>query len=213
MVTRMFKKFFSGKKDSVRQLETPNQLKVGDIVSLKYRESLPPDLRENQLEVSKIGTYEYSSGTVKEIVLKDENNHVYFMSLEDNDGEVSLCFAKKISRQQVYALFDEQTFSQLWADNWVELDVQEQPESLQGWLTVRYLQTIKDQEAYYYPRDCQGEDLSEASDGEELRFHECEGDDDHYGLNIEIGDDGSTDVFLQVFCPTDVIAEMWPHEN
>ncbi|MEE8057691.1 MAG: hypothetical protein V3T17_07650 [Pseudomonadales bacterium] len=209
----MFKKFFSGKKDRQRQLETPDQLEVGDIVSLKYRESLPVELQEKQFEVSKIGTYEYSSGTSKEIVLKDENNQVFFMSLEDNDGDISLCFAKKISRQQVYALFDEQAFSQLWAANWVELDVQEQPESLKGWLTDSYVQTIKDQVAYYYPRDCQQENLSEASDGEELRFHECEGNDDHYGLNIEIGDDGSTDVFLQVFCPTDVIAEMWPHGN
>ncbi|HEB28247.1 MAG TPA: hypothetical protein ENI05_10795 [Porticoccus sp.] len=209
----MFKKFFSGKKDSVRQLETPSQLEVGDIVSLKYRESLPPDLRENQLEVSKIGTYEYSSGTSKEIVLKDENNHVYYMSLEDNDGDICLCFAKKISRQQVYTLFNENAFSQLWTDEWVELEVQEHPESLEGWLTGHYSQTIKDQEAYYYDRDCQGEDLSEASDGEELRFHECEGDDDHYALNIEIGDGGSTDVFLQVFCPTDVIEKMWPHGN
>lgn len=207
----MFKKFFSGKKERIRQLETPDQLMVGDIISLKYRELLPPGLRERQLEVSKIGTYEYSSGTNKEIVLKDEDNHLYFMSLENDDGDVSLCFAKKISRQQVYALFDEQLFSQLWDDHWPELGVQKHPESLTGWLAQSYSQTIKDQQAYYYNRDCQGEDLAEASDGEELRFHECEGDDNHYGLNVEISDDGSTDVFLQVFCPTDVIEEMWPH--
>ncbi len=207
----MFKKFFSGKKERIRQLETPDQLMVGDIISLKYRELLPPELRERQLEVSKIGTYEYSSGTNKEMVLKDEDNHLYFMSVENDDGDVSLCFAKKISRQQVYALFNEQLFSQLWDGHWPELGVQKHPESLAGWLAQSYSQTIKDQQAYYYNRDCQGEDLAEASDGEELRFHECEGDDNHYGLNVEISDDGSTDVFLQVFCPTDVIEEMWPH--
>ena len=212
----MFKKIFSKKKEAPRQLETPNQLEIGDIVAFKYRELLPEELREKHLEVSKIGTYEYTSGTSKEIVLKDENNHIYFMSLEDNDGDICLCLAKKISRQQVYRLFDEQAFAQLWTDEWAELKVQEHPESLAGWLTDGYSQTIKEQQAYYYARNCYDknglvEDLSAVDDGEELRFHECEGNDDHYGLNIEISDDGSTDVFLQLFCPTDVIAEMWPH--
>jgi hypothetical protein len=207
----MFKKFFSGKKTNQRQLESPNQLEVGDIVSLKYRESLPPGLRENHLEVSKIGTYEYASGASKEIVLKDANNHVYFMSLDDDDGDITLCFAIKIPRQTVLTLFDEDAFAQLWTQDWAELDVQMHPQDLEGWLANRYTQTIKEREAYYYDRDCLLEDLNEASDGEELRFHECEGDDDHFGLNVETGDGGSTDVFLQVYCPIDVIEEMWPH--
>ncbi|MBL4583330.1 MAG: hypothetical protein JKX83_01820 [Pseudomonadales bacterium] len=207
----MFKKFFSGKKDQRPALESVNQLQPGDIILFKYRESLPPELREKQFEVNKIGTYEYSSGTSKEVVLKDDSDNIYFMALEENDGEQHLCLGKKISRQQVYSLFNEETFAQLWTEQWVDLESQEQPQALNGWLARRYSQTIKDQKAYYYARDCHGTDLSQAEDGEELRFHECEGDDDHYGLNIEINDDGSTDVFLQVYCPADVIAEMWPH--
>ena len=207
----MFKKLFSGKKDQPRNLESVNQLQVGDIILFKYRESLPADLREKQFEVSKIGTYEYSSGTSKEVVLKDESNGIFYMSLEEDDGEQYLTFGKKINRKQVYSLFDADAFSQLWSEQWVDLELLEHPETLDGWLTKRYSQTIKDQQAYYYARDCHDADLSQAEDGEELRFHECEGDDDHYGLNIEISDDGSTDVFLQVYCPTDVIAEMWPH--
>jgi len=209
----MFKKFFSGKKDTVRKLDTPNDLEVGDIVSLKYRQSLPPELRENEFQVSKVGTYEYASSKSKEIVLKNENNQVLFMSMEENDGELSLCFAKKISRKQVTTLFDEHKFSQLWSDNWVELPVIEQPEHLEGWLAECYSQTIKEQEAYYYARDAFTEDLNQAEDGEELRFHECEGDDDNFGLNIETSEDGSTDVFLQVYCPLDVIEDMFPHGN
>lgn len=209
----MFKKIFSRKKDGPRQLETVDQLQVGDIVSFKYRESLPPELREKQLEVCKVGTYEYSSGTSKELVLKDESNNVYFMSLEEDNGEQYLNLGKKIPRKQVYELFDADTFAQLWDTQWAELALQQQPEALEGWVAQHYSQSVKDQTAYYYPRDCHGENLSEAEDGEELRYHECEGDDDHYGLNIDTSDDGSTDVFLQVYCPTDVIAELWPHAN
>ena len=208
----MFKNLFSSKKDdSKRRLETPSQLAIGDIISLKYRESLPPDLREKTFEVTKVGTYEYASGASKEVVLKGEDNNLHFLSMDEEDGEISLCFSKKIPRQQVLALFDEQAFSELWEEDWTELTLQEQPEALNGWVCEQYTQTIKEQEAYYYERDTQGENLSEADDGDELRYHECEGSDDHYGLNIEIWGDGSTDVFLQVYCPTDVIEEMWPH--
>jgi len=212
----MFKKLFS--KKTARKLESPEQLGVGDIIQLKYRETLPTQLREMQLEVSKVGTYEYASGTTKELVLKNAQNQVFFMSVEDDDGEVSLCFAKKISRKVVHTLFENDTFSQLWSDNWPELRVQEfeshaGTDDFQGWLDACYSQTVKDKEAYFYDHDCEGEDLSEADDGEELRFHECEGENDRYSLNVEVSGDGSTDVFLQVYCPMDVIEEMWPHDN
>jgi hypothetical protein len=207
----MLKNFFSKKSSDTRILETPQQLKAGDIISLKYRESLPESLREQQFEVVKVGAYEYSSGVNKEVVLKGEENQLYFMSIENEDGEDQLCFSNKISRQQALALFSEDAFSQLWSEDWIELKVVENIDALKGWYTSQYSQTIKEQEAYFYDRDCEDEDLSLAEDGDELRYHECEGVDDHYGLNVEIWGDGSTDVFLQVYCPTEVIEEMWPH--
>ena len=207
----MLKNFFSKKKSDTRILEKPHQLEAGDIISLKYRESLPESLRERQFEVVKIGAYEYASGVCKEVVLKGEENQVYFMSIDSDDGEDQLCFSNKISRQQTLTLFSEDTFSKLWSEDWVELNVVENVDSLKDWYTTQYTQTVKEQKAYFYHRNCQNEDLSLAEDGDELRYHECEGIDDHYGLNIEIWGDGSTDVFLQVYCPIEVIEEMWPH--
>ncbi len=207
----MFKNLFSKKSADTRVLDNPGQLMVGDIISLKYRESLPESLRERQFEVVKVGAYEYASGINKEVVLKGEENQVYFMSVENDDGEDSLCFSNKISRQQTLTLFSEDAFSQLWSEDWIELTIAENIDSLAGWYTSQYAQTIKEQEAYFYDRDCQDEDLSLAEDGDELRYHECEGTDDRFGINVEIWGDGSTDVFLQVYCSIDVIEEMWPH--
>ncbi|MBQ0718981.1 MAG: hypothetical protein KBT88_11465 [Gammaproteobacteria bacterium] len=208
----MIKKFFSRNKPTVeRQLNSPEQLVVGDMISLKYRESLPPDLREQTLEVSSVGGYEYASGTSKEVVLKDQRNHLYFMSVEKTDGEIQLCFARKISRSELFSFIDEDSFAQLWSEHWAELSVTHTPEAFSGWLCPDYRQTVKEQEAYYYDRDCQGENLAAAEDGEELRYHECEGSDDHFGLGVEISADGSTEIFLQLYCAPDVIDQMWPH--
>ena len=210
----MFKKLFSRKKSAPRQLEQVDQLQVGDMVLFKYRESLPSNLRERQLEVTDLGTYEYSSGRSKELVLTDEDNKVFYLSLEQDDGEVSLCLAMKISRSQVSELFDEQQFGELWGEQWpdlsVRVDQQDLPKPLSGWLTSNYRQSVKDQQVFYYERDALSADLSDPDDGEELRIHECEGEDDSFGLNVEISDDGSTAVFLQVYCPTDVIAQLDP---
>lgn len=210
----MLKKLFSRNKPaSERQLYCPSQLLVGDMLSLKYRDSLPQALREKSLEVIKVATYEFASGSSKEVVLKDDHNQLYFMGIENEDGKLSLCFARKITRQQLFTFIDENSFAQLWSQNWPELIVQNPPSELADWLSPRYQQSIKEQEAYYYDRDCQGEDLAAAEDGEELRIHECEGSDDHYGLGVEVSEDGSMEIFLQVYCAVDVIEQMWPRNT
>ena len=208
----MLKKLFSrNKKPAERQLDKPNQLLTGDMVSLKYRDELPPELREQSLEVIQVGTYEYASGTNKEVILKNESNQLFFMGMDNNDGEITLCFSRKITRNELFTFIDEESFAQLWSEDWPTLHVQNPPADLTGWLSTAYQQNVKEQEAYYYDRDCQTEDLSLAEDGEELRIHECEGDDDNFGLGIEVSEDGTTEIFLQVYCPVDVIEQMWPH--
>ncbi|MEZ0148962.1 MAG: hypothetical protein AB9Q19_06545 [Candidatus Reddybacter sp.] len=208
----MLKKLFSRNKPSKeRQLDCPSQLLIGDMLSLKYRDSLPQELREQSLEVIKVGTYEFASGCSKEVVLKDAENRLYFMGIDNEDGKLSLCFARKIARQQLFTFIDEDSFAQLWSQDWPELIVQNPPSELADWLSPRYQQSHKEQEAYYYDRDCQGEDLAAAEDGEELRIHECEGGDGQYGLSVEISEDGATEVFLQVYCAVDVIEQMWPY--
>jgi len=210
----MLKKLFSRNKPAnERQLDCPSQLLVGDMLSLKYRDSLPQVLREQSLEVVKVATYEFASGSSKEVVLKDAHSQLYFMGIDNEDGKLSLCFARKITRQQLFAFIDEDSFAQLWSQNWPELSVENPPSELADWLSPRYQQSIKEQEAYYYDRDCQGEDLAAAEDGEELRIHECEGSDDHYGLGVEVSEDGSMEIFLQIYCAVDVIEQMWPRNT
>ena len=53
----------------------------------------------------------------------------------------------------------------------VKLELQEGHVDLDSWLTKTYSPTNKDKQAYYYGRDCHDTDLSQAEDGEELRFH------------------------------------------
>ena len=208
----MFKKIFGGDKSEPRVLTEPSQLQVGDIIAFKQRRSLPDELQGQQLEVTKVGGYQYSETEItKELTLRSEDNKTYYLSVDDNDGDPQLCFSIKLPEKSVLSLFDEDEFSELWGEEFITLRVKERPKELASWLADSYTQRIKESEAYYYNRDCGGE-VPEDDDGEELRYHECVGDVDARSLSIEIWGDGGTDVSLVAHCPVDVIEDLWPSE-
>jgi len=208
---RFFKK---PKPSTVRSLTQPGELRVGDIVVLKERRSLATELRGQQLEVTQVGAYQYTSSVEKTCTLRTAENKTYYMSIDDNDGDPLLCFSIKIPRAAVLKIFDEDSFAQLWDADYAHLTVQSKPERYASWLADEYYQNVKEAEAYFYDRDCSNRPPSAHldDDGEELRYHECEGaSDDRFGVCVEVWGDGDTDVFLQLACPVDVIDEMWPH--
>ena len=125
----MFKKIFGGNKSGPRTLTDPGQLQVGDIVAFKQRRSLPAELQGQQLEVTKVGGYQYSATEItKELTLRSADNKSYYLSIDDNDGDPLLCFSIKLPESMVFTLFDEGEFSQLWGDDFVTLTVREKPE-------------------------------------------------------------------------------------
>lgn len=208
----MFKKIFGG-KDEPRRLTDPEQLQVGDIVAFKQRRSLPDGLQGQQMEVTKVGGYQYSATQItKEITFRSVDNVTYYLSIDDNDGDPLLCFSIKLQESKVLTIFAEDEFSQLWGDDFVTLTVRQKPEELISWLADSYTQRIKESEAYYYNYDCGGK-VPEDDDGEELHYHECVGNVDTRYLSVEVWGDGDTEVSLVAVCPVDVIEDMWPGER
>jgi len=209
---------FNKKKEAVRSLSKPIELGVGDIVVLNERQSLPKTLRGQELEVTGVGTHQYSHGIEKEVTLRSIDNKTYYMSIDENDGAPVLCFSVKVERTEVEALFDLGQFAGLFEeDSYTQLEVQSIPEWLRDWVGGdTYTQTLSYGEGYYFKDDLIAKGITPSSreddSSEEFRFHECESvENDHYALLVEIWSSGETDVFLSVSTPLDVIAEMWPH--
>ena len=211
----MFKKLFGfGNKQAPRQLTSVSQLEQRDIITFKHRQILPENLQGGSFEVTKVASYQYDDGSVKELTLRDEHNVSYFLALEDNDGDPRLAMSRKLSRDQVLSVFNEDDFGDLWQPGFSQLVCQTIPDELAAWLNDSYQQTVNEGEAYYYERDLQ---LASASayqddDSEPLRYHECEGADARYGLNVEVWSDGSTDVAVTIYCPIDIIEAFHPHD-
>ena len=210
----MFKKLFGKRQSPLRNLTDVSQLIEGDIISLKHRRELPDELEGQTLEVVKIGTYQYEHELVTEFSLKSESNKVYQLAMIDEDGEQSLCFSIKLKRTEVLSVFSEDEIAELWnPDCFPEVVVQDTG-VFGDWLAEGYQQSTKEAQAFYYSRDCRNQAPSnnEGEDnGEELRYHECEGNDDRFGLCVEVWGDGSTDVWLQKYTDIDVIEQFFPH--
>ncbi|PCK10055.1 MAG: hypothetical protein COA42_00185 [Alteromonadaceae bacterium] len=209
----MLGKFFNKKKERARRLEHPRDLRVGDILELKPRSILPEELQGASLTVKSVCAYEYSDGLVTEFALIAESAKQYSMSFESGDDGDELCFSHKLSHQQVLQCFDEDSFGGLWSDEHVSFDSRQPEGALGDWIAKGYRQTVKEATAYFYDKDKRGSAVSEYldKDAQELRYHECEGEPDQFSLNVEIWEDGETDVFALVSVPLNVIEEMWPN--
>jgi len=203
-----------GKKESSRSLDSIEQLQIGDIVSFKDRPPLPVDVQGVDFQVTDVAGYQYSDGPVDEFTLKSAENFVLILSLEQDDGETSICLSRKIKRKQVLSLFDEDEFADLWEPDFVALSVQQVPDKLKTWVGQTYQQQQKNASAYFYDRDLREKPASDYEDSGSyaLQYHECLTDDELYGISVEIFEDGETDVYLQCYLPTDVIDGLWPGE-
>jgi len=210
--------FNNNKDTATRSLTKAIELEVGDIVVLNERQSLPKILRSQELEVTSVGTHQYSDGIEKELTFRSIDNKTYYMSIDDNDGDPLLCFSIKIERAEVETLFDLGQFARLFEDaSYAQLEVKSIPERLKDWVGGdNYHQTLSHGEGYYFKDDLIAKGVIPSSHEDEsseaFRFHECESsDNDDYGLLVEIWSSGETDVFLSVSTPLDVVAEMWPN--
>jgi hypothetical protein len=200
--------FFNRKKNTeTRTLSKPDELQVGDLVTLKERSSLPAELQGSDLEVISIGTYQYDGGLEKEITLRSTENKTYYLLLDDNDGDPLLCFSIKIERGMVDSLFDLDQFSILFDNDYAEIKTQDITVLPRGWTKEGvYIQTEKDVEGYFYQDDLIAKNIT-ASSTQSDKCEEFRG----YSLSIEVWSSGETDIFLEVSVPTDVILEMWPN--
>jgi len=205
-----------GSESEARRFEGPADLGPGDLLTFKHRLALPRDVQGRTFEIASVATYQYESGIEVQFALVGEEGTKFYLGLDPKESQPELCLSRDLKRKDVLKLFDEDAFAGLWdEEEFAELDVVEPLERYAGWLADGYSQVTKDAVGFYYDRDCRGETLSmrQDDDSEELRYHECEGSNDSFGLNVEVWGDGETDVSLEVYCGADVIESMWPGDG
>jgi hypothetical protein len=208
-----FKKIFNKNKQEQRKLTHVNQLLVGDIILLTDSFALPETLRNQQLQVTAVNSYEYEQETQTEWTLQGNNDLLLFLTL-DVDDTTELKFALKIEHEDVETLFDLDSFSQIFDEpGQAFLEKQTDNNLTTSWTSEQYQQNVFAKVGYFHRKDHRSENLSayEGKDsGEQFELYTLYNEDQSKGIDIEVWQDSDTDVFLTIFRPLTDIVDMYP---
>jgi len=205
---RMFKK-----EEPQRKVTQAAELRKGDIIVLTDSFGLPEALRSQEFQVSAVNSYEYENSVDTEWVLTGINDTEIFLSL-DVDDKTYLKFALKIAHEDVETLFDLDEFSMIFEEPGEAFLTRKTDSSLsQGWSDDEYQQCLFAKVGYFHRKDHRSESLSsyEGKDaGEQFEAFRLLNKNQSKGLELEVWDDGDTEVFLTLYRPTTDIVDMYP---
>lgn len=209
MFRKLVKAFRSKKNETeTRVIKDVSDLLKGDIISFKERSELPPSLQGVDAEVTAIGCYEYSDENEKELTLKTTKGEVFHLTLVCDDGDRYLSLSKPVSSVDIQAIFDQQEFAVIFDQQQFATNLMLQgsiDEKFCGWLGDNYHQTSKAKTGFYHPNSA-----VPSGRGQQFISHYCESEQPGYGLQIEIWEDGDTDIFAICECSEDLIKDLWP---
>ncbi|WP_444997049.1 hypothetical protein [Aliikangiella sp. IMCC44359] len=209
----MFNKLFGKDKESVRILNNPEELQVGDMLEMVDSFGLPTQIRGKTFQVMSVNTYEYQSERETEFMIQGDDAGTFHMTIENEDGEMFVNFTLKIERDEVEALLDMDTFGMVFDEDICResIDVIGNASSYERWVATSYRQQGEWYRGYYYKGDFRKKEVSsyESKDAEPFEAVALSSDDDMHFINVEVWEDGTTDVALGVSRPLSDIKALY----
>jgi len=207
-----FKRIFNKQEDE-RTVNSADELKIKDIIVLTDSFALPESLRTQQFQVSAINCYEFENDTQTEWVLQGENNLELYLTIEKDD-QTYLKFALKIQHQDVESLFDLDAFGAIFDEpGQAFLDKKADSALTTGWSSSQYQQRTFAKVGYFHRKDNRRESLSSYEGkeaGEQFELYNLLDEEQTRGIDIEVWQDGDTDVFITLYRPTSDITDIYP---
>ena len=131
-----------------------------------------------------------------------------------------LKFSLKISREEVEHLFDLDQFSSLFDNNdendsigQAFLARQEDTALTNQWTSPEYQQSIYAKVGYFHRKDQRSENLSAfqgKDSGEQFELYQLLDKEEDKAVEVEVWEEGETDVFLCLYRPLTDIVDMYP---
>ncbi|MDG1751822.1 MAG: hypothetical protein P8I03_09210 [Thalassotalea sp.] len=207
-----FKKIFK-KDETARQVNKVNDLLKGDIIVLTDSFALPENLRNQQFQVTEVNSYEFESRVDTEWVLAGNDDTELYLTL-DIDDRTYLKLSLKIQHEDVETLFDLDEFSTIFDEPGEAFLTRKNDSSLsQGWTSDQYQQSIFSTVGYFHRKDHRSENLSAyegKESGEQFELYQLLDKEQSRGIELEVWQDGDTDIFLTFYRPTTDIIDMFP---
>ena len=208
-----FKKIFNKSTTEPRKLSHVNQLLIGDIIVLNDSFALPESLRGQQFQVKAVNSYEFEDKVQTEWALVGTNTLEIFLSLEVDDV-TELKLSLKIQHDDVETLFNLERFSEVFDEPGnAFLDKQKDNDLTSMWTSEQYQQSTFAKVGYFHRKDHRSENLSayEGKDsGEQFELYSLYDEDQSKWIDVEVWQDGDTEVCLTLFRPLSDIIDMYP---
>ena len=207
------KKIFNKSTTEPRKLSHVNQLLIGDIIVLNDSFALPESLRGQQFQVKAVNSYEFEDKVQTEWALVGTNTLEIFLSLEVDDV-TELKLSLKIQHDDVETLFNLERFSEVFDEPGnAFLDKQKDNDLTSMWTSEQYQQSTFAKVGFFHRKDHRSENLSayEGKDsGEQFELYSLYDEDQSKGIDVEVWQDGDTEVCLTLFRPLSDIIDMYP---
>ena len=127
---------------------------------------------------------------------------------------VNLKFSLKIDHQDIETLFNLDDFATLFDElGQASLQRQQDNQVTKNWSSEKYQQSIFAKVGYFHRKDHRTETLSgyQGKDsGEQFELYQLLDSDQDKGVEVEVWQDGDTDVFLSLYRPLSDIIDMYP---
>jgi hypothetical protein len=208
-----FLKSLFKKPTQERKLNNVKELTLGDIIVMSDSFGLPTALRGQEFQVTAVNSYEFEHKTQVEWVLQGSNSIELYLTL-DVDDKTYLKFSLKILHQDVETLFDLDNFAEVFEEpGQAQLTRLSDNNTTTGWSSELYQQSSFAQVGYFHRKDYRKDTLSPyqgKDSGEQFELYSLYNEDQDKGIDIEVWQDGDTEVFLTLFKPTSDIVDMYP---
>jgi hypothetical protein len=208
-----FKKIFKKSNEEPRKLQNVNQLLNNDIIVLTDSFALPASLRNQQFQVKAINSYEFEHNVQTEWALLGTDNLELFLSLEIDDI-TELKISLKIEHEDVETLFDLDSFSEVFEQPGnAFLNRKADTVKTSDWTCEQYQQSVYAQVGFFHRKDHRIESLSPyegKESGEQFELYRLYNKDQSKGIDIEVWQDGDTEVCLTLYRPVSDIIDMYP---
>ncbi len=212
-----FSRWFSNKDkhSEVRQVSHPKALKVADVISFSDSFALPELLRKQSFRVEKINTYQFEHlGYTEFVLLGPSSKQVYLAVMRDDEEWLNVSI--KIDHDEVSALFDLEQFSDIFdEDTNTELALKNEQNDFANWVSPVYFQRKFAERGYFYHKDFRPNrpPLEEGDDSEALDYFCLTSSDESFSVEVEVWQDGDTDVLLTLHLPISEIVEIFPGDS
>ena len=208
-----FIKNMFGSKPKQRAVTQVKDLKINDMISMSDSFGLPSLLRDQQFQVTAINSYEFEHYTQTEWVLTGQQDVELYLAIEADDKSY-LKFSLKVEHSDVETLFDLEQFSTIFDEPGnTQLNRQNDSALTSDWSDEQYQQQAFGVVGYFHRKDNRASNLSpyQGSDaGDQFEQYTLYNSDESKGVDVEVWQDGDTDVFLTLFRPLTDIVDMYP---